>query len=162
MLSAVRQLVPTWLMHIGFNRFIESDLAFLHYQDHALAQLGENSDVEPYFTPAQCDRCVYAMRKWIRMFAPELAHVKPHEVDRAALFDRWAQHGSDCVHCRTMVDRMQGYRRGAILTSAASMMLGTAWIPARIAVVISILFICATNVLEHEFKVGNFDHFAND
>ena len=29
-------LLPVWLIHLGSNRFLDSDLAFLHYQEQAV------------------------------------------------------------------------------------------------------------------------------
>ena len=35
--------LPVWLLHIFSNRFLDSDLAFLHYQEQTAQQLGDSA-----------------------------------------------------------------------------------------------------------------------
>ncbi|GKY98104.1 hypothetical protein MPSEU_000768200 [Mayamaea pseudoterrestris] len=68
LLFLIVALLPTWLSHQLSNRFLDSDLAFLHYQEQERL-VKRQVDFDGYCMPAPADRCIAALRKWIRQYA---------------------------------------------------------------------------------------------
>ena len=102
LLGRVFKLLPVWLIHVGSNRFLDSDLAFLHYQEQGVQARGGDA-AGCYYMPTPSDRCIVALRKWIDTHAPAgiagLRPLPPAIYSRDVLFDRWTQHTSHCKHC---------------------------------------------------------------
>lgn len=85
--SLVFSVLPPWVMHLLSNKFLDSDLAFLHYQEQermryynnnhnnhnhnnedendTAASSSTTSASSYYYMPAASDRCIAALRKWI-------------------------------------------------------------------------------------------------
>jgi hypothetical protein len=95
LIGRVFKLLPMWVTHLLSNRFLDSDLAFLHYQEHELARRGApcgNQDaLKLYYMPAQPDRAPAALRTWIGRFAKLPRPLPPAMANRAELFDRYHQ-----------------------------------------------------------------------
>jgi len=116
-------IIPPWVIHLLSNKFLDSDLAFLHYQEQE--RLRHESDAKSsgsgYYMPAQADRCITTLRQWLPKHTDYLGsssninsrgmlsdghedgHVytlPPPIMDRSVLFNRWQQHTSHCKHCQ--------------------------------------------------------------
>jgi len=79
--------LPPWVIHLLSNKFLDSDLAFLHYQEQERLRYRDDNDNNMddadvssgsgsgrtassplsahYFMPAASDRCIAALGKWI-------------------------------------------------------------------------------------------------
>ena len=64
--------LPAWLLHLFPNRFLDSDLAFLHFQEQTAQERGYAPNNPKYFMPAQVDRGITALRNWIGRHATVL------------------------------------------------------------------------------------------
>ncbi len=56
LLSLVFKIIPVWFVHQLSNRFLDSDLAFLHFQEQ------ERKRNDSYYMPAPSDRCIAALK----------------------------------------------------------------------------------------------------
>eukprot|EP00536_Pseudo-nitzschia_multiseries_P014685 jgi/Psemu1/215631/e_gw1.752.7.1 len=87
LIGKIFSALPTWVVHVLSNRFLDSDLAFLHYQEQERLRYryvgngGNEGNNAPssssssssllerqslgYFLPAPSDRCVTAIHEWI-------------------------------------------------------------------------------------------------
>lgn len=169
LLGQIFSLLPVWLLHQFSNRFLDSDLALLHYQEQErqrrrLAGANEYG----YFMPAPADRCITACRKWIDTYAPDAlddgqATISPPAIaidDRDVLFDRWTQHSDQCRHCNAAVQGIQTWRRRTYGVLGITLLLFQFEV-ARIAAVGCLAVLGALSALEPSFKVGGFDHYKN-
>ncbi len=157
--SRIFGLLPVWLVHLGSNRFLDSDLAFLHYQEQVVRSRG-GSAVQSYFLPAPADRCIVAVRKWIAQYAHVPGPLPPPLQTRAALFDRWTQHTSHCVHCQAAYKALLTWRRNAYAALAAAA-LGFQWWPARLLGVACLVLLRVLAALEGAFKENDYKHYLN-
>lgn len=101
--------LPKFASHIFSNRFLDSDLAFLHYQERWLRRQQPTTGSEwqqAYYIPGECDRSVSAFRQWLlregaRCVLPGPgSQLPPTPASRAELLDRCNQHSAHCVHCQ--------------------------------------------------------------
>jgi len=101
--------LPQFVAHLFSNRFLDSDLAFLHYQERWLRRGRPTTGSEwrqAYYIPGECDRSVGAIRQWLlqegaRCVLPGPgSDLPPSPPSRAELLDRYSQHTAHCVHCQ--------------------------------------------------------------
>jgi phenylpropionate dioxygenase-like ring-hydroxylating dioxygenase large terminal subunit len=84
--------IPMWVQHVMANRFLDSDLIFLHYQDVFSRQ---NSK---YTMPAQSDIPIRYLQRLLHEYKYEKKKVIK-SVSRRELLDRWHTHTLHCRHC---------------------------------------------------------------
>lgn len=100
--ATLMQLVPVWIVHILSNRFLDSDLIFLHGQDANVRDAANRHSM-----PAPCDVSTRLLTRYlktieyIRPILPTFARSRT----RRELLDRWHTHTLHCRHC------MQAYKR---------------------------------------------------
>ena len=162
LVSLIFRLVPTWLLHVFSSRFLDSDLAFLHYQEReARARLNPTRPIaSTYYCPAPADRGVLAMRQWFRTYARawEAQPLPSSPERRDDLFDRKEQHVKACQHCQTALQGISKWRRNAIGTLAASVVV-LSWSPvAKVTAAGSLLLIPLLNTMERAITKGGYDH----
>ncbi|CAK9012848.1 Protochlorophyllide-dependent translocon component 52 [Durusdinium trenchii] len=60
-------ILPPWAIHLLSNRFLDSDLAFLHYQERKLRAKAAGPDgwSSAYYMPGESDRSIGAWRQWL-------------------------------------------------------------------------------------------------
>jgi len=158
------QSLPLWLVHQLNNRFLDSDLAFLHYQER-------NRQTRSYFMPAQSDLCVGALRTWVqKYFYPSSSPptLPPAITDRRVLFDRHTQHTDQCRHCTRARNAVQKWRRRTYVGLAASFVL----LPSQnlavrlclggVASLVGLLLLQAYHWVETSMEQGEFKHCEND
>ncbi|GKY98102.1 hypothetical protein MPSEU_000768000 [Mayamaea pseudoterrestris] len=165
--------LPTWVMHQFSSRFLDSDLAFLHYQEQE--RMKRQVDLDGYCIPAPADRRIAAMRKWITKYAhipsleavagktgaeKQLALVLPASpMDRSVLFDHWSQHTDQCKHCHKALDGINTWRRNTFVIMGMSM-LGK-FLAARLVIVACLAVLRMLFVAERSMTKGGFDHYKN-
>lgn len=159
LLKAVFNSIPIWLVHQFSNRFLDSDLAFLHFQELEVQRGRE------YFMPAEADICIVAWRKWLKehgiVYGNDVVH--PQALPESILFDRYEQHTKHCRHCREALEGIQSNRRFAVIGLVASVLLWQVVEPvAQVGAVFCICFIALSTWLEQSFQKGGFDHATND
>jgi len=168
--------LPKWVMHLLNSKFLDSDLAFLHYQEKLRRpRLTTNADDGAaqaakgdgrYFMPAECDRCIAALHAYIQKYAPSYVDhhaikLPPAMYDRKQLFDRNAQHTSTCKICQGALKGIQKWKRNCQLVLAASILLGfRRWAPRLLAVACLGLLKVLGNI-EGAFYEGEFKHYEN-
>ena len=175
LLFKVFSLFPVWLLHQFSNRFLDSDLALLHFQEQERL-VKRKADYDAYCMPAPADRCIAAMRRWILQFAhicttasiqglPNDQVTQPllpaSPLDRSLLFDRWSQHSDQCKHCRTAMDSIKKYRRNALVVLSAGVLMSPKYLAARLVVVACLAALSLLSTAERSINKGGFDHYKN-
>ena len=104
--SKIYKYLPTWIRHLLYNRFLDSDTYLLYKQENYLRQFDESyHNVKKYYMPASSDKSVMFYRKWIKNALPEIPYfIKRREMrdlSREEVFDRYEQHTKNCKDCKT-------------------------------------------------------------
>jgi phenylpropionate dioxygenase-like ring-hydroxylating dioxygenase large terminal subunit len=146
--------IPVWVVHQLSNRFLDSDLAFLHYQEQ------ERQRRDSYYMPAPSDRCIAALRSWIPKYTDMDGERPPPALSRSEMFDRWNQHTSKCVHCRKGLKSLQTLRQFVYSILGVSV-LGFKYKIAKLAVLLSFATLRIAARIEKSFKEGEFRHYEN-
>mmetsp|Transcript_75392 Transcript_75392/g.125702 ORF Transcript_75392/g.125702 Transcript_75392/m.125702 type:complete len:518 (-) Transcript_75392:38-1591(-) len=156
LISIIFSLLPVWLTHLLSSRFLDTDLAFLHYQEQEL-QRRQKLD---YFMPAAADRPIAAMRKWVQQYTPPLGQLPPPILERSRLLDRWTQHGSHCVHCTRAVESIGLWKRRLSLMLVLSL-LGSHLPLLRVLGATCAGLLILLQGLERQFQWQDFKHWRN-
>jgi hypothetical protein len=146
--------LPVWLTHQLSNRFLDSDLAFLHYQGQ------ERQRQKSYFMPSPSDRCIAALRSWLPKYTDIGEQQLPSALSRSEMFDRWSQHTSNCIHCQRGIKRLQKFRRSAYAMLAFSI-LGCKYNLARLTTILCLGALWIVDRIEQSFMEGEFKHYEN-
>lgn len=154
-------LLPVWLIHQLTNRFLDSDLVFLHVQDRDRERRSFGSASYGYFMPAPADRCVRAIRKWVNDYAHVLGPLPPLETKRQILFDRWYQHSDQCQHCARAAEGVKSWRNKIYWTMAACILLLHKYLLARVVAVGCLFLLRACKWVESTVRDGEFNHYKN-
>jgi hypothetical protein len=86
--------IPTWIVHLLSNRFLDSDLIFLHQQDVNVRKASAS-----YVMPASCDASTRLFKRYLRNIEYDRPKITP-SLNRRELLDRWHTHVADCQHCK--------------------------------------------------------------
>lgn len=112
--------------------------------------------------PAPSDRCVSAIRKWLKEYSPS-EELPPLERDRKRLFDRWSQHSDQCQHCnQVVVEKLPRWRNLTYATLFASLLALPKFFFASIVAISCILLLRGYDMVETLLKEGEFRHYLND
>ncbi|PIA59930.1 hypothetical protein AQUCO_00400653v1 [Aquilegia coerulea] len=65
----VDRLVPRWIIHLGLNLLIDSDLYLLHLEEHKIIDAGPINWQKNCFVPTKADAMVIAFRLWLRKYS---------------------------------------------------------------------------------------------
>eukprot|EP00980_Cylindrotheca_fusiformis_P002462 scaffold584_cov132-Cylindrotheca_fusiformis.AAC.15 len=155
LMAKVFASLPMWLIHQLSNRFLDSDLAFLHFQEQARERRPD------YYMPAQADRCITALRKWNDKYVSrDVSHPLPPPLPRSVMFDRWSQHTSHCKHCQAGLQRLKKIRRSTYVVMALSV-LGLQYNLARVSTLLCLGVLRLIHKVENSFRYGEFKHYEN-
>lgn len=155
LIGAVFKLSPVWMLHMLSNRFLDSDLAFLHYQEREL----ERQDRPTYYMPAPADRCIATLRKWIPKYT-DIVELLPPALTRSEMFDRYTQHAAHCKHCQAGQKSLQKWRRRTYVALTASV-FGFKFRLAKISFLLSLGLLRIFQKLGQNFREGDFKHYEN-
>jgi len=102
-LSALMRM-PGWLLHVFNNKFLDSDLAFVHFQEITLKKSADAKWRTGYFMPAKCDQPISVYRRWLEAegalcVTPEYGSAIPQSPPRKELLNRYQGHTQHCKHC---------------------------------------------------------------
>jgi pheophorbide a oxygenase len=151
--------LPVWLSHQLSNRFLDSDLAFLHFQEQERERRPDH--YMPYFMPAPADRCISSLRKWIEKYvSKDVTQPLPAPLPRSAMFDRWSQHTSHCKHCLAGLERMKKVRRSTYVALTLSV-LGIEYRLARVSTLLCLVVLRLIQKTENSLRNGEFKHYEN-
>jgi len=163
------ELLPEAVQHILVNRFLDSDLAFLHFQERNLRRLNPASQwQDSFYMPAASDRSVAGWRSWLtRERADVVADdmTLPSTPLREALLDRYTQHTAHCVHCQRAlegIEKAQLLVGGFGLLSLVADRLSLA--PAEWCVVLevgSVVLIAGLQRVRQEFYFVDYEHYKS-
>ena len=156
LMSRVFKAIPEWMLHIFSNRFLDSDLAFLHYQERELARQGRPG----YYMPAPADRCIGALRQWMAEYTGITGEPLPPSMTRSELFDRYAQHSSHCKVCQQGLKTLRKGRLWAYASIVGSI-LAIQFRVAKVTLLFSLGLLRIFHKLEGQLKVGGFKHYEN-
>lgn len=145
---------PVWMLHMLSNRFLDSDLAFLHYQERELERQGGPM----YYMPAPADRCIAALRKWIPKYTDMGVEPLPPPLPRSEMFNRYSQHAAHCQHCQAGEVSLQKWRRRTYVALAASV-LGFKFRLAKLSLLVSLGLLRIFQKLDQQLRVGDFKHY---
>ena len=166
------KMFPKWLMHLGTNRFLNSD-TWLHdaersarimngiNQQHGpvavgAARAGRKSTNElNYISASKSDLGPIAFRKWWithglatappNTFGPASASsLSMHALNRAEQIDPWLYHAKNCASCRRALRQMRGMQNVVIEWSA----IGAIMLQRRPPLAIALVF---AGVYAHSF-----------
>ena len=179
LVSFIFKNLPPWVSHLLSNKFFDSDMAFLHYQEQLRRPKvdGDNDSVEAiarlrgdtrYFMPSECDRSIAALHGWISQHAAsyvlqQASQLPPAIYDRSQLFDHWGQHTSHCKICQNAMTGIKKWKRNSKIALVVSLIVGSLrrhWAPC----VIGVLSFGVLNILgkiEGAFYKGEFKHYEN-
>ena len=144
------------MLHQLSNRFLDSDLAFLHYQERERPDKGDG-----YFMPAPSDRSIAAVRSWMSEYygRPKLPTV---ERNRRVLFDRWSQHTDQCKYCHDAVRKLAQWRNRTYGLLALSSVFFLRFLAARVVAIACLLMLRLYKWLDTTTREGEFQHYLND
>ena len=154
--------IPPWLLHTFSHKFLDSDLYFLHFQEQERIRRDpeDSNQLLPYFMPSKSDRCIGAFRRWVGKYARFQLPLPPPIPDRSVLFDRWNQHGKNCIHCTNARKNVEKWKKRTRMTLYASILLSKFPI-ARAVVVFCLIATNRLTAFEKAQAEGGFDHFDN-
>jgi hypothetical protein len=156
LLAIAFSVLPVWAVHQLSNRFLDSDLAFLHFQEQ---ERGRRAD---YFMPAPADRCISALRQWITTYTSlNVTQPLPPSLPRQVMFDRWSQHTSHCKHCQAGLKSLKKYRKSTYAALSLSV-LGINFRLAKVSTLICLGILKMIHTLEKSFRDGEFKHYENN
>lgn len=160
-------VIPLCLVHLLSNRFLDSDLALLHYQEQERERLGGDDNENKrgvYFLPSPADRSVNAFRKWKNTYASVLLPLPPPIQSRAVIFDRYTQHTDQCRHCNKALQQVKSIRVRIVAVLALGGILAVTRFPVLGAIVVAgcLATIMLLNAMEEAFNKGDFRHYEND
>lgn len=161
--SLIFRMLPVWVIHQFSNRFLDSDMAFLHYQERKRSRLTGDGGASGYYMPAPSDRGVTALHKWLKEFAasaPKLPSSTDYE-PRSILFDREVQHTSHCKHCQNALAGIQKWRRNTYGMLALSVLATKQFWAASLVSVLCLGMLWTLASIEPSFKQGEFKHYQN-
>jgi len=156
LVSLIFALLPVWLTHLLSCRFLDTDLAFLHYQEQEL-QRRQRLD---YYMPAPADRPITAIRQWVRTYTPSLGPLPPPILERSRLLDRYTQHVSHCVHCQRAIEGIGVWKRRTLLVLALSL-LGCQKLLLRVLAAACVGTFGVLRAIEAQFQWQDFKHYTN-
>ena len=169
--SKIFKILPPWVSHLLSNKFFDSDMAFLHYQEQLRRPNGGSDTARlrgdaRYFMPSECDRSIAALHGWIGQYAAsyvlhQATQLPPAIYDRSKLFHRWGQHTSHCKICQDALASIQKWKRATKLALAGCVLLGFRhWAP-RILAMIAVGIFSILGKIEGAFYKGEFKHYEN-
>jgi len=167
--EGIRGMIPPWVTHLLSNRFLDSDLAFLHYQERNLRKAPNSAAdwANSYFMPGESDRSIGAWRQWLAKegaycVSPDVA-LPPSASSREQLLNRFEQHTMHCKHCREALDGINSWQRGLGVAGLVALVLDhLALGPAQLWLateVLAILAVAALQVLKQEFQFKDYEHY---
>ena len=180
LMAKIFGIIPVWVIHLLSNKFLDSDLAFLHHQEQERLRYdgatGSSGSSAYYYMPAPADRCISKLRQWFPKhtdyMGTEGGHsysLPPPIADRSKLFDRYLQHTSHCKHCQEGLKFLRTKAKkiawGGLFTSVvASHFLGKRLLglAAKLVAVACLAAIRLTSSIEQAFLVGEFKHYENE
>jgi hypothetical protein len=150
--------LPPWAAHQLTNIFLDSDMAFLHFQER------ERQRSNNYFIPAPADRCIAALQQWFKKHVDlqndtAFFPLPPSPSSRLELFDRYSQHTSHCKICQAGLKSLQKWRRRTYVTLAMSLLVGLRFLLARVVVVLCLAILPMIQKLESSFRQGDYKHY---
>lgn len=145
--------IPVWLTHQLSSRFLDSDAAFLHFQER------ERPRRSNYYMPAMADQPITALRKWIPKYT-DIEEPLPPAFPRSVIFDRWMQHTSHCKHCQAGLKTIKKWRRSTYAALVTSI-LGFQFRIAKVSTLLCFGILRLLQKLENSMKEGEFKHYEN-
>jgi len=171
--SGLMETLPQWVAHLFANRFLDSDLAFLHYQERNLRFNPRSAEKwqQGYFMPAPSDRSIGAWRQWLdregaRCVLPGPgSELPPSPLRREELLDRFGQHTTHCVHCRQALENIEVWTRGIGAAGLGALALDRLqigptplWLSAEILAVVAI---AGMQRIKQEFHFSDYEHYKS-
>lgn len=162
LISRVFGLFPVWFIHTLSSRFLDSDLAFLHYQEKELGRRQPKAVAQAYFMPAAADQPIDTLRQWLSKHAPVLGPLPSRIRDRSVLLDRWTQHSSHCYHCNKAASNdLPLLRKRTVGVLAISLLAGVRLWPARLVSAACVLAIYSIGKAEQLLRFQDYRHYEN-
>lgn len=169
--SGFMEKLPKWVGHIFGNRFLDSDLAFLHYQERNLRYAPRSAEdwQQGYFMPAESDRSIGVWRQWLadegaRCVLPGPGSELPESPPRRdMILDRYGQHSAHCVHCQQALGGIEfwskclgGVGLGALALDRLAIGPTPLWVAAEI---LAVLTIAGMQRIKQEFYFVDYEHY---
>jgi len=164
------QRFPVWVVHLFSNKFLDSDLVFLHYQERILRSAPRSAGnwQSGYFMPAKCDKSISAWRRWLdregaRCVSPEYATELPKTPAREVLLSRYEQHTQHCRHCQAALAGLSQWQWRAGKVGIIALTLDRLQVgPSRLWLALQVVAIgCITGlqVMKPNFHFVDYKHY---
>ncbi|KAF8403963.1 hypothetical protein HHK36_012071 [Tetracentron sinense] len=102
----IDRIVPRWMIHIGQNLILDSDLYLLHLEERKIHDVGPPNWQKDCFVPTKSDGLVVGFRKWLRKYAggqidwgTKFSGTLPPTPPKQQLMDRYWSHVVNCSSC---------------------------------------------------------------
>ncbi|PIA59927.1 hypothetical protein AQUCO_00400650v1 [Aquilegia coerulea] len=159
---------PRWIVHLGQNLVIDSDMYLLHLQEHKINDAGPSNWQKVTFVPTKADAMVIAIRMWLRKYSggqvdwgTKFIGYLPPTPPREQLLDRYRSHVLNCSSCRKALKRLKALEVTLKVISvsivvAAAMKQDVMSMTAKVVMVsMAMLFFASSKWLSH-FIYKNF------
>ncbi|KAL5765299.1 hypothetical protein ACOSQ2_017893 [Xanthoceras sorbifolium] len=93
-------IIPQWVLHIGPNIIVDSDLHLLHIEEQKIMEVGSANWHKVCFVPTKSDAFVVGFRRWLNKYsdgqinwgAGKFSGTLPPAPPRQQLMDRYWSH----------------------------------------------------------------------
>lgn len=161
--------LPPWAIHLLSNRFLDSDMAFLHYQERKLRNKPNSAETwsNAYYMPGESDRSIGAWRQWLakeeaRCVDPEV-ELPPSPLSREELLNRWEQHTTHCRHCREAFSNLEVVQKGSMALFVAALIGAQTELAPNLlclpAELLSAVAMLGSETLKQEFRFRDYEHY---
>lgn len=104
----IDKIVPRWMLHVGQNLILDSDLYLLHVEEKKIMDVGQANWHKACFVPTKADALVIGFRKWLKKYAGgevdwrgKYSGSLPPTPPREQLMDRYWSHVVNCKSCNS-------------------------------------------------------------
>lgn len=158
LIAVLFRYLPEWIIHQFTNRFLDSDLAFLHYQDRERARRGGKME-DFYLIPAPSDRSIRAVHDWITKYA-HFPVPLPESPSRDVLYDRKSQHTDHCKFCSEALNKkIPRWRKKTYVLMSIGILLSKMLV-GRLAIVGCLAILHWLSKMESALTKGGYEHHS--
>ncbi|CAK7339117.1 unnamed protein product [Dovyalis caffra] len=102
----IAKVVPRFILHLGTNIVLDSDLYLLHLEERKIMDIGPANRPQACFVPTKADAFVVGFRRWLNKYAGgqvdwrgKYSGALPPTPPREQLLDRYWSHVVNCRSC---------------------------------------------------------------
>ncbi|KAL5834099.1 hypothetical protein ACOSQ3_017773 [Xanthoceras sorbifolium] len=173
----IDNIIPQWILHIGPNIIVDSDLHLLHIEEQKIMEVGSANWHKACFVPTKSDAFVVGFRKWLNKYSDGQINwgagkfssgTLPPAPPREQLMDRYWSHVVNCRSCSCAYKSLNALEVILQVISIVSIGIATATkqseipVTARTAMVLMAVIGFATSRWLAHFIYKNFHYHDYD